>query len=403
MSTEATTVTIGSATTVTVAAGTGPRGPAGAGVPTVAAWYPLDSGTLTFAATGGWADFVVGGTDGMRATTVWFRPPDRAAAAGDIIRIQPRFAVTTDASTDAPLYFRAVTRNQETGAVLRVCGQGGSFGVAGWRVRPGDEVGASEVKIDSPLYHRVRADEIGEAGAVVIDIQVFASHTAGTYSMVETAGFGANDPAQLIVDGPHQPIRGTGLVFTGQSLANNVGNGQHDDIYPRRVVKSLVDAGYTIGYQHTNWSGTTYNQRDNWHLLLAGALLRYERVLAIDDGGSSDLIAGQSAASLLTEMEAFADSCRGVADSGVVKFARITIPDTNLLDAAAQTERGTLNTSLLANANAKFDAVIDLVAADADFDDDTSALFHDNTHFTIAGHTAAAAAVVDGITSLLLT
>jgi hypothetical protein len=69
------------------------------------------------------------------------------------------------------------------------------------------------------------------------------------------------------------------------------------------------------------------------------------------------------------------------------------------MDASAEAERLLLNTAIRANTNGKFDAVIDLAAWDASLDDDTTNYFNDGTHWTVLGHTAAAAAIVAGLTT----
>lgn len=173
-------------------------------------------------------------------------------------------------------------------------------------------------------------------------------------------------------------------MFDGQSLVYSPSN---DTALPNTAQSTAAGLGPAIT---AAVSGTTYTQRASSvatrvdsHAKNAG------ESFLIDIGGTSDLAADVSAASLLSTVESYADARRA---AGFKKVIVTTVPPYTGFSGAQETQRLAYNASLVANANGKFDAVAD-PASHASLDDasDTN-YYYDGLHWT-----AAAVAIVAGL------
>lgn len=137
-------------------------------------------------------------------------------------------------------------------------------------------------------------------------------------------------------------------------------------------------------------SGTTYAQRAPTVVSRVDSLARNAtRSILIDIGGTSDLLGGMSAAALLATVEAYADARRA---AGYERVIELTVPPTSLISGGAETQRQAYNAALLANANGKFDAVVDVAGHPLLDDSSDVAYYSDALHWTAAG-----AAVATGL------
>lgn len=180
-------------------------------------------------------------------------------------------------------------------------------------------------------------------------------------------------------------------MYDGQSLPNV------PDINP---FPSLVATALTNKrpFRVANLNGTTYGARATSTAVRVDRLFgSSERGVVIDCGGTSDLIAGTSAATLLSTVQSYAQARQAVGWRVIV----CTIPPWTTITGPQETERAAYNTSL--RAAGWWDALADL-AAHANLDDASDTTYYvDGTHFTAAGAQAARDVVLTALATLGVT
>lgn len=180
-------------------------------------------------------------------------------------------------------------------------------------------------------------------------------------------------------------------MYDGQSLANV------PDVnpFPSLVATALANKR---PFRAAGLNGTTYTSRNASVAVRVDRLFgSSERGVIVDCGGTSDLIAGTSAATLLSTVQSYVQARQAAGWRVIV----CTIPPWSTITGPQETERAAYNTSL--RSAGWWDGLADL-AAHANLDDATDATyFVDGTHFTAAGAQAARDVVLTALATLGVT
>lgn len=181
---------------------------------------------------------------------------------------------------------------------------------------------------------------------------------------------------------------GEQIVFDGQSLNNS----PSATSYPAQLM-----AGRSVAWSNVAINGTAVDA------LAATAPSRRDPVLQhtatsvlVFVGGQSDLVLNDSAATLLADMEAYANAARA---AGADRVVMATIPPATVYTAPQEAVRVAVNPLILAAS--AFDEVVDLATATNLTDAANTTYYVDGLHWTTAGAAAAAAAVAPVLDAVL--
>lgn len=276
--------------------------------------------------------------------------------AGDTITVFPDFVV--GAASGAVLLTVAPVVN---GAIVRHPFNN-TLGVMQWSVLTG-AIG----HIQGPVSFVAQAGDI-ENGAV--RLRIFHQTATATHTISAAGGWFANWSAVR-----HRRRPGTSLVFDGQSFNYAPLDGQKT--LPQKVAEAF-DSGVT--YSVHGISGTTYPTRsttdqDRMHPALVNGAVN---TVLVDTGGQSDLLAGSSAATILTNMEAYHTAAKA---AGATHTVMATIPSMTAAwgyTGPMETVRVSLN--LLIKASSVWDAVADIAASPNSANPANTTYFPDGLH-----------------------
>lgn len=162
--------------------------------------------------------------------------------------------------------------------------------------------------------------------------------------------------------------------------------------YPYRVMSGRGIPHVVPAVNGTSWSSLQPTQTTR----LGRAIAPYERCVLVMCGGTSDLTEGDTAATLLSDMEGYATSARAL---GVDYIIATTITPSTLLDATQETRRVAANT--LIKASTAWEACIDLAAIPALQNTADTTYYLDGTHWTGTGAQIAADAISPAVDTAL--
>jgi hypothetical protein len=192
------------------------------------------------------------------------------------------------------------------------------------------------------------------------------------------------------------------VVFDGQSM--NV-LPAYPDNYPAQLM-----LGRGISYRNVAISGIS------WTVLQASyvsrtfpSALRSQLSILVLTGGTTDLALpgdmpggeGNSAVQTYADMGSYANGCRAAGYDIII--ANTVTPSGQFLLGAAETQRQSLNSLIMADSSGYFDRKIDM-AADSRLSDPTNATYYEQpgkTHFVAAGAAVAASLVAPVLLPLL--
>lgn len=183
------------------------------------------------------------------------------------------------------------------------------------------------------------------------------------------------------------------VVFDGQSLNNYPAV---PDNMPTLVLADLPGVpGLNISRDTTSWTdlvgSVAWRRNPKAHIGLTTILLM--------NGGTSDILGGDTGATLYADEVSYANSAR---TAGYDLIVAVTLcPNVNNTG-GMETARVDHNTLLLADASNAFDAVVD-IANLPELDDPADLTYYlpSNPHWTAAGAAAAAGAIVPVVAGLL--
>lgn len=183
---------------------------------------------------------------------------------------------------------------------------------------------------------------------------------------------------------------GTQVVFDGQSLNNS----PSATSYPAQLM-----AGRSVSWCNVAINGTAVDALATSAPARRDLVLRHmESTVLVFVGGQSDLVLGDSAATLLADMVSYATAAR---TAGADRVVMATVPPSTSYTAPQEAERGTLNP--LIRASSAWDAVLDLAAATNLTDASNATYYADGLHWTTAGALAAATAAAPVLDAVLAT
>lgn len=168
-----------------------------------------------------------------------------------------------------------------------------------------------------------------------------------------------------------------GLVFDGQSLVYSPATGQAlagriNDALPPHYSFTAAISGTTYATRTADMAARSFWQFHN-----------AQHAVLIDIGGTSDLLAGLTAAQVLTAMENYATAALA---AGAGQVIASTVPPVSLTGwgwtSGMETQRAALNSLILASS--VFDAVADIAAVPESADPDNATYYSDGLHPTAA-------------------
>lgn len=147
-------------------------------------------------------------------------------------------------------------------------------------------------------------------------------------------------------------------MFDGQSFNNYPQAVASDKPYTVRLLELLKTGTTTFGSSNQAISGTSYTDRNSTVVSRVDQFgTRYETLVICDFSGVKDISEGKTPAQILALAEAYADA-RRVAGFDYILTATVT--KNTGYTAGQETTRQQYNNLLRANANNKFDAILDI-------------------------------------------
>lgn len=184
------------------------------------------------------------------------------------------------------------------------------------------------------------------------------------------------------------------VIFDGQSFNYAPPDTEGPRTYPMLTWDRLPlgFAACVVGI-----SGTSYATRATTVASRVDPLLHNGApAVVVDAGGNTDLGAdGLTAAQLLAASEAYADARRAAGADYIIELT--VTPATALYTAGEDAQRLAYNAALLANANGKFDAVVDQAGIPELADPADTDFYYDGLHLTTEGAELVAELAADTI------
>lgn len=150
------------------------------------------------------------------------------------------------------------------------------------------------------------------------------------------------------------------IVFDGQSFNNKPDAVASDQPYNVRLMTLLAATGRKFGMANMAISGTSYADRATTVVSRVDQFgARYAYPMIVEFSGVKDITDGNTAAQILATAEAYADARRA---AGFKKVFTATVTPNSGYTAPQEAVRVAYNALLVANANGKFDGVIDIAA-----------------------------------------
>lgn len=182
------------------------------------------------------------------------------------------------------------------------------------------------------------------------------------------------------------------MVFDGQSLNNTPSAGVTS--YPAQTM-----AGRSVPWVNAAVSGQSFTTLATTAAIRTDYLVKQaDSTVLVLCGGTSDILDGDSAATVASDMAAYASARRS---AGVDRVIATTITGNTAFTGPQESVRVAANALILADAT--YDAVVDLASV-PELDDPADVTYYsDGLHWTTAGATAAAGAVGPVLSSVLAT
>lgn len=173
------------------------------------------------------------------------------------------------------------------------------------------------------------------------------------------------------------------MIFDGQSL--NVTPLPPDLPFPNRVMESHEGMPWwNVAISGTSWTVLSTTAATRLHPKFVGSTPNVLVLL----GGQSDIMDGDSAATVLADMVAYADAAR---TAGADHIVACTLPPAALLTAPQDVVRLAVNDLILESED--FDSVADVAVIPELQDTGDLTYFYDGSHWTAVGADLAAAVV----------
>ena len=302
-------------------------------------------------------------------------------APGDLIEIVPSFVVDVPAAATVGITFSIVAI--VAGAEGSRMPLAGLFGYTGWLLDSTEGLHP----ITAPALFKVAAGDI-ERGAVRLRLQYLRAADSGTACAIDGSGILAA-PTFLMAKGPFKPRPGVKVCFEGQSqvFSGADAGGKLPDLVADRLIADGIQAVVTSFAQ----GATSYDDRATGrNYRYRAAAMSHQTTILVQWGGTNDLDSdadNQSAADTMTDMENSADLAR---TEGIDVVVQMTNLPATTYSAGDETKRQALNALILADANGKFDAVVDCSKAPELTDELNATYFPDGLHISSAGAAIAA-------------
>lgn len=186
------------------------------------------------------------------------------------------------------------------------------------------------------------------------------------------------------------------VVFTGQSLNNHPAA---PDNYPTQMMDGFLIDGYPVSWANVAIDGASWTQLSgaNPQAHLVRQANRGAVTILAMCGGTGDILAGDSGATIYADMVSYADNARV---SGYDLVVAQTITPATSFTGGQETARAAANVLILADADQAFNAVADVAVAPLDDPADTD-YYSDGIHPTALGASVLADVTLAAVESLL--
>jgi hypothetical protein len=167
-------------------------------------------------------------------------------------------------------------------------------------------------------------------------------------------------------------------VFDGQSFNHKPDAAASDQPYNVRLMTLLASPTRRYGMANMAISGTSYTDRSTTVVSRVDQFAtRYAKAVIVDFSGVKDISEGKTAAEILALAEGYADARRA---AGFSKVLTATVTANSGYTAPQEAVRVAYNALLVANANRKFDAVIDIASLPHAADPANTTYYTDGIH-----------------------
>lgn len=181
------------------------------------------------------------------------------------------------------------------------------------------------------------------------------------------------------------------IIFDGQSL--NLISTDAETTYPIFVMEGLSLPYSVVAVGGQSWTSLAGTAPTRLHPYGGTA----DTLTLVMTGGSSDILDGDTGATVMADAVAYADAARAAGFDNVICT---TIPPTIAFDTSESDAKDDFNTLLVADAGSDFDAVVDLRVTD--LEDATDSTFYlDGVHWNAAGCEVAGGLAQTALTTVL--